>query len=200
MDKEISVFGANGFIGSKFCEMYNDQIYIEPRESNVPKYDDVLYLISTTDNYNVFGDVHLDINTNLNKLMDVLPNVKGTFTFTSSWFVYGQQHLPVKEDTHCNPTGFYSITKKAAEDLLVSYCKTFNIKYRVLRLGNVYGKNDKGVSKKKNALQFLIEEIKNNRDVNLYFGGDFLRDYIYIDDVCRAIKLCMEKGLITRVS
>jgi nucleoside-diphosphate-sugar epimerase len=58
----------------------------------------------------------------------------------------------------------------------------------------VFGPTDKGVSAKKNALQHLINEIKAERDVNLYFNGYFYRDYIYVDDVCRAIKLCIDKS------
>lgn len=199
MKDKISVFGGTGFIGSRFCELYKDDIYIEPRESNVPKYDDVLYLISTTDNYNVLTDVHIDINTNLNKLMDVLPNVKGTFSYVSSWFVYGECHLPAQEEYPCNPKGFYSITKKCAEDLLISFCRTFKINYRIFRLSNIYGPGDKGVSKKKNALQYLVNEIKANRDINLYYGGNFIRDYMHVDDACRAIRLCMEKAKLNDV-
>lgn len=193
-DKKISVFGGTGFIGSKFCELYKDEIYLEPRDSIVPKYDDVLYLISTTDNYNVLTDVHLDINTNLTKLMDILPNVKGRFTFISSWFVYGDGPIPAQEDQPCNPKGFYSITKKCAEDLIISYCKTFCKEFKILRLCNVYGPNDKGRGKKKNALQFLIDEMKSGKDINLYYGGNFIRDYMHVSDVCKAIKLCIEKG------
>jgi nucleoside-diphosphate-sugar epimerase len=199
MNNKISVFGGTGFIGSRFYEIYKDVVYVEPRESNVPKYDDVLYLISTTDNYNVLTDVHLDINTNLNKLMDILPNVKGNISYVSSWFVYGEVPIPAKEWYSCKPKGFYSITKLAAEQLLESYCKTFDIKYRILRLCNVYGPNDKGKGKKKNALQYLIEEMKQGHDINLYHGGNFIRDYMYVDDICRAIKLCIDKGPVNEV-
>ena len=64
--------------------------------------------------------------------------------------------------------------------------------YRIFRLANVYGPDDNGYIKKKNALQYLIGEIKNNNDIKLYYDGNFIRDYIYVNDVCRAIKLCME--------
>lgn len=200
MNDKISVFGGTGFIGSRFYEMYKDVVYIESRDSNIPKYDDVLYLISTTDNYNVFNDVHKDINTNLNKLMDVLPNVKGTFSYVSSWFVYGiSTPLPVSELQPCFPKGFYSITKLAAEQLVESFCETFKVKYRIFRLCNVYGPNDTGKSKKKNALQYLIDEMKRGNEINLYHGGHFYRDYMHVDDVCRAMKLCMEKSSINDI-
>jgi nucleoside-diphosphate-sugar epimerase len=99
--------------------------------------------------------------------------------------------LPAKETSVCNPRGFYSITKKCAEDLLISFCETYKLKYRILRLCNVYGLGDEGTSKKKNALQYLLEEIKNNKSIQLYYDGNFIRDYMNIRDVCKAIYLCI---------
>ena len=62
------------------------------------------------------------------------------------------KNLPVNESQPCDPKGFYSITKKCAEDLLISFCNTFGVKYRIIRLCNVMGKGDKGASSKKNAI------------------------------------------------
>ena len=70
--------------------------------------------------------------------------------------------------------------------MLKSYCRTFDINYRILRLCNVYGDSDKGVSKKKNALQYLISQLQQNKDIDLYNDGMFYRDYMYVDDVCLA--------------
>lgn len=195
----ISVFGSTGFIGSKFCELYSNNTIKINKNDYIPKSSNILYLISTTNNYNVFDDLNLDINTNLNILMNVLKNCKDknniTFNFVSSWFVYGKSEtLPASENTYCNPKGFYSITKRTAEQLLISFCETFDIKYRIFRLANVYGESDKSVSKKKNALQFLIKEIISGHDINLYDAGKHLRDFIYIDDVCKAIKICIDKA------
>lgn len=197
---KISVFGSSGFIGSKFCELYNNQIIKIDRNDYVPKSNNILYFISTVDNYNVHSNLHVDIDTNLTILMNVLNNIPKnsdvTINFISSWFVYGKNYeIPFREDfSKCNPSGFYSITKYCAEQLLISFCETHNIKYRILRLANVLGCEDKKISKKKNALQFLIKEIVNNKDVHLYYGGEVLRDYISVDDVCCALKLCIDKS------
>jgi nucleoside-diphosphate-sugar epimerase len=197
---DISVFGSTGFIGSKFCELYSDSVIRIDRNDYKPKTNNILYFISTVDNYNVHTDLRIDIDTNLNVLMKVLENVSKnsdtTFNFISSWFVYGKNYeMPFREDhSRCNPSGFYSITKHCAEQLLISFCQTYNIKYRIFRLANVIGEGDKKISKKKNALQFLIREIVNNRDVPLYYGGEVLRDYIHVEDVCAALKLCMDKS------
>lgn len=209
-NKGIDVFGGTGFIGSKFCEMYPNDVYIHPRDDVRPIFDNVLYMISTTHNYNVFTDLTMDINTNLLHLMKVLELYKNDpilkessiFNFISSWFVYGKidsDKLPAKESEVCNPKGFYSITKKCAEDLVISFCETYELKYRILRLCNVYGSGDKDVSKQKNALQYLINKIKNHEDIELYHNGYFIRDYMYVRDVCRAIYLCLEKGELNTI-
>jgi nucleoside-diphosphate-sugar epimerase len=202
---KVSVFGGKGFIGSKFCELYPNDVIVMDREDYTPKTPDILYLISTTDNYNALNNLHIDIDTNLTVLMNVLERLpKGqdvTFNFVSSWFVYGKNYeMPFREDhSKCSPTGFYSITKYCAEQLLVSFCQTHNIKYRIFRLANVLGVGDKRISKKKNALQYLVREIVNDRDVPLYYGGEVLRDYIGVDDVAAAMELCMSKSPINQI-
>lgn len=196
---KISVFGV-GFIGKKYCEMFpNDSIAIQSGNLE-PLSDNVLYTRSTTHNYNVFEDVHLDINVNLNRMMDVLPKVDGTFSFLSSWFVYGAgygKYNPAKETDPCNPKGFYSITKKAAEDLTESFCKTFHKNYRILRLCNVIG-GDVGAGKKKNALEYLIGNIVKNEPINIYKGDNY-RNFLHVEDVCAAIKLVTEQGKLNSI-
>ncbi len=193
----LSVFGSSGFIGSRYCEKYPNIIKIE-RNKRLPQSKNILYFISTVDNYAVIdGDLHKDIDTNLKILMDVLINCKNNnivFNFISSWFVYGDCELPASEDTFCNPKGFYSITKRCAEQLLISFCKTFDINFRILRLCSVYGPGDKKISKKKNAIQYMVNEVKHNRDVNLYDDGQPIRDMMHVDDVCDSINLIITKS------
>lgn len=193
----ISVFGGTGFIGSKFCEKYKETSIVIPREEVVPQSREVLYLISTVDNYNVLENPFIDIETNLIHLMKVLENCRYKdihFTFVSSWFVYGETALPARESSPCKPKGFYSITKLAAEQLIESYCKTFNIRYNIVRLGNVIGRGDGKASKKKNALQFLVDELKADRDINLYNNGEFYRDFVHVDDVVDGLKFIIDHG------
>ena len=200
------MFPSTGFIGNRFCELNSTEVIRIPRDDYSPQSNQILYLISTIDNYNIHKDLFLDIDTNLTILMKVLSNIDHNnkelvFNFVSSWFVYGKNNnVPFKEnDLECNPTGFYSITKRCAEQMIISFCETFDIKYRIFRLANVLGEGDNKISKKKNALQFLIKEIVHGNDVELYYGGNVLRDYIYVDDVCNAIKYCMDYGPVNQI-
>lgn len=195
IDSKISVFGSTGFIGSKFCDFYQDKVIKISRNDYEPRSKNVLHLISTTHNHNVFTNPCLDIDTNLTVLLNVLEKCKGkniVFNFVSSALVYGDCELPATESTVCYPKGFYGITKKCAEDLLISYCKTFQIAYRILRLATVYGRANIKEWSKRNALHLIIEKLKKNEPVKLYFYGDFMRDYMHINDAVKAINLVIE--------
>lgn len=199
---KYSVFGGTGFVGGNYCKMFPTSTIRINRTSRMPRTKDILYFISTVDNYNVFDDLTLDVDTNLKILCEVLKNCKeeGTvFNFISSWFVYGDTELPAKETSICGPKGFYSITKRCAEQLLISFCETYKVNYRILRLCNVYGKGDGKISKKKNAIQYMINLLRNNEDVFLYENGSPVRDVMHKDDVCRAINLVVEQGDLNQI-
>ncbi len=201
MTNKISVYGSTGFIGSNFCNMFPDDVIKIPRDQKNPETKNIFYLISTVSNYNIFDNLHLDVDTNLSILLDVLSYCKNqdiVFNYVSTGFVYGPDIINAKEDDLCDPRGFYSITKRTAEQLLISFCETFDVKYRIMRIANVYGQ-DKTVSSKKNVLGFLIELMKENKPITLYDGGTQLRDYMHIADICRALKLVIDKGEINSV-
>lgn len=197
MDK-TSVFGAGGFILGEFCKTYPNEVEIIPRDGVFAPTKDILYGISTIHNYHPKdGNPFIDIETNLLHFMKVLKsNVSEEIVFNliSTWFVYGNTELPVKEESICNPTGFYSITARAREQLLISFAETFNIKYRILRLGNVIGIGDKKISRRKNAVQHIIKEVAQGRDVDYLYKNGAIRDYIDVRDCVNAIKLVLENG------
>lgn len=195
--EKISVFGGTGFVGGAFYHKYSSECVLVDRNQRIPPTDNVLYFISTISNYNVFSDLTLDINTNLLVLMETLQHCKSkglVFNFISSWFVYGKCDLPAGEDSPCDPRGFYSITKLAAEKLLVSFCETFGVNYRILRLSNIYGPGDTKTSKEKNAIQWMVTQLAKHQPVNLYENGEVLRDLLHVDDAARAIHTVLEKG------
>jgi hypothetical protein len=48
---EISVFGGTGFVGSKFCSISTRKCIKIARDKRTPATEEILYFISTTDNY-----------------------------------------------------------------------------------------------------------------------------------------------------
>ena len=95
--------------------------------------------------------------------------------------------LPVLETRRPNPITTYDLHKFFAEQqlLLASSCNIINA--ISLRLANVYGPSpteslakDRGTLSKITRMKF---ELKN---LHIYGNGEYLRDYIYIDDVVNA--------------
>ena len=76
----------------------------------------------------------------------------------------------------------YGLSKVMCENLCKFYREAYDMKIATLRLFNVYGKwNNKGVIKK------IFDCIRNRKKFTLYNGGEEIRDYIHVDDVCKAI-------------
>ena len=198
--EKVSLFG-HGFIGREYTRQFPDTVVVE-RNAKYSPTENILYGVSTIHNYHPKdGDLFIDVETNINHFLEVLEANSGrdiTFNLISSWFVYGETELPAKEDSPCNPTGFYSITARAKEQLLISYAKTFGIKYRILRLGNVIGAGDKKASPRKNAVQWMVKELAQGREVKVYKGGA-IRDFIDVRDCARAIRLVLEKGELNTI-
>ena len=99
----VNLFG-KGFICSYYSSIY--PCVVNHRNDLVPKTNNILYLISTTDNYNVKTNPYIDIETNLTTLIRVLENARQlediVFNFASSWFVYGDVPLNADENSYCN--------------------------------------------------------------------------------------------------
>lgn len=224
----LTVLGGHGFVGSNFVrhmltpvDVILPLIFINDKLDYTVTSPNVINFISTVHNYNVFDDPYVDIHTNLNVLIKTLESWrnyliqndhtdKGCYNFISSWFVYGDQYNPsedsfeipvggVPEWARCEPKGFYSITKHCAEQLLISYCKTYNLNYRILRLGNVVGPGDPKVSERKNTLQYLINKLKVNEPVTIYNNGEFYRDYIHVSDCVKAIEMVINNGHLKEI-
>lgn len=195
----ITVYGA-GYVGGRYCQMYEDTLIMH-REQRKPATKEILYFISTVDNSNIHTDITLDVETNLKVLCETLDYCREDtiINFISSWFVYGECKLPAREDYLCNPRGFYSITKKCAEDLVIDFCRTYNTNYRILRLCNVVGGHDKKASPKKNAIAHMINLLKSGEDVILYNNGNIYRDIMHVDDVCRAINTVIKIGELNSI-
>lgn len=189
--EKLTVFGGRGFLGSEYIRQHYDAaianiVSVNARDDYEVHSKDVLYFISTIHNFHVYSNPFLDIDTNLTTLVKVLENWRlrtdaseGVFNFVSSWFV------------NSGVKGFYTSTKRCAEELLESYCKAFGLRYRIIRLCNVLGKGDTKVSSKKNALQYVIQRLATDQDVTI---RPVLREYLHVSDCARALDLIVTKG------
>lgn len=193
--------GGNGYIGTVYQQRH--QCVVNQRDDITPTGAKILYLISTTHNHHPPGNPYIDIDTNLMTLMRVLENARRLpnveFNFVSSWFVYGHTDLMLAEDAVCNPQGFYSITKRTAEQLLIEYCGMHGMSWRIMRLCNVIGGHDHTSTANKNVLQQICQRLQQDQTIELANGGEFYRDYLHVQDVCDAMHWIMQHGDVNTI-
>jgi len=80
-----------------------------------------------------------------------------------------------------NKGGVYSITKRAAEDIIYYYYKNFHIKYTILRYGTIYGPSPG----QGNSLLGYIKDAVADKQINYLGDGSELREYIHIEDAAK---------------
>jgi len=85
-----------------------------------------------------------------------------------------------------SPTNTYSMTKYIGEQIARKY------QGNVLRLSNVYG-GAGYLAMKTSAVANFVNAKLNNRPVIVHGDGSQTRDFIHVDEVCRAIELCLGK-------
>ena len=88
------------------------------------------------------------------------------------------------------PNSPYAASKAAAEHLVRAAHHTFGLDTVVTRCGNNYGPRQFP----EKFLPLMIANAVNNQQIPLYGDGQNVRDWIYVDDHCRAILLALENG------
>jgi UDP-glucose 4-epimerase len=96
------------------------------------------------------------------------------------------RYLPVKETHPPNCLSPYAITKQSMEYYMV----LSGIEYTILRFSNVYGpgQNKKGEA---GVISIFIDAMLAGEDVKIYGDGEQIRDFIYVEDVVKAIYSAM---------
>jgi GDP-L-fucose synthase len=92
----------------------------------------------------------------------------------------------------------YAIAKIAGLKMIEAFNKQYNHNYISVMPTNIYGINDNFHTKNSHVIPALIEKIyngfkKNKKFIKLWGTGKALRDFLYVDDVARAIL-----GLLTK--
>src|SRR3990172_6750599 len=111
----------------------------------------------------------------------------GKIIFSSSATVYGvPKRLPLKED---DPLGMqanpYGATKVSVETFLGVYHQLYGMDCVSLRYFNPYGPNEL-CDPETHAVPNIVRAAPERRPIPLYWKGEQVRDYIYVEDLARA--------------
>lgn len=122
------------------------------------------------------------------------------FIHISTDEVYGESMLS-KDATKKNeesilcPTNPYAASKAAAELIAQSYYHSFHMPIIITRGNNVYGPNQYP----EKLIPLFITQLLSGKPVTIQGDGSNVRAFLHVTDVCSALSLVMEKGVIGEI-
>jgi UDP-glucose 4-epimerase len=97
-----------------------------------------------------------------------------------------------KETDGVNPRLFYSLSKKMAEEICLSFRQNYDLNVVILRFFNVFGPRQDIHRKSPPVINYIVREMMNNQSPVLHSDGLQSRDYIFVDDVVSVIEKVIE--------
>lgn len=117
------------------------------------------------------------------------------FVHVSTDEVYGELDFDpttfFTEETPLQPNSPYSASKAASDFLVRSYHETFGLPINITRCSNNYGP----YHFPEKLIPLTISRIYNNQNVPVYGNGQNIRDWLHVEDHCKAIDLVLHEGL-----
>ena len=165
--------------------------------------------------YNIDTIVHFAAESHVDRsIMDPAPfiktNVEGTyilleaalknkikrFHHISTDEVFGALPLNSKEKfnekTAYNPRSPYSASKAASDHLVRAYYVTYGLPITISNCSNNYGP----YQFPEKLIPLAITNIIEGKKVPIYGDGLYVRDWLYVEDHCKALDLILHKGKV----
>ncbi|MCL4457696.1 MAG: GDP-mannose 4,6-dehydratase [Nitrospirae bacterium] len=152
--------------------------------------DIVIHLAANTGVAPSVDDPRADMETNIIGTFNMLESAKQNgitkFIFASSGAPLGEVDPPIHEGKVPKPVSPYGASKLAGEGYCCAYFRTFGLKTVSLRFGNVYGPRSKH---KSSVVAKFFKSALKGEPLEIYGDGNQTRDFIFIDDLVRAVLL-----------
>jgi len=142
-------------------------------------------------------DPLFDAQTNILGSLNLLQccvnqQVKGIVFASSGGTIYGEpEHFPISENYPFRPQSPYGISKVTIEYYLDFYQKNYQLPYVALRYGNVYGPRQDPYGEA-GVIAIFIEKMLKGEIPTINGDGEYIRDYIYVEDVAQANLLALK--------
>jgi dTDP-glucose 4,6-dehydratase len=136
------------------------------------------------------------IHTNLNGTFTLLEaarrNRVARFVHVSTDEVYGSIEPPQEADESypVHASSPYSASKAGSDLLALSYFTTYKLNISVTRASNNYGP----YQFPEKLIPLMISNALDDKPLPVYGDGQQVRDWLYVEDHCRAIRAVVEKG------
>lgn len=204
----IGVTGSSGFLGSHLIKalrrLTDAEVTVLQRNSS-KNFPPISQLKSFVQNLNLIYHVagvnrgtdeeilkgNVETTFNLIEAIKRIKTLPPRVVFTSSSQVYkplAQPRKVINESHKVEPATLFGVTKKTAEDLI----RLSGFEYIILRISNVYGP---GCYPEYNSvIATLCHRATNGESIEIHGDGRQERDFIYVEDVVKAMVLSGTKG------
>ena len=173
---------------------------IKPQDLGTLHYDCIINFAAETHVDNSIKDGKTFIRSNVEGVFNLLEvsrelNIK-KFIQISTDEVYGDiLKGESKETDKLNPSSYYSATKASADMLVKSAYRTYGLPYIITRTCNNYGPNQH----EEKYIPKLTKCIKEGKEIPVYTPGTQVREWIHVDDNCKAIYNLMISNKVNEV-
>lgn len=125
-----------------------------------------------------------------------LRNKVQKFHHVSTDEVFGALELNSKEkfndNTPYNPHSPYSASKASSDHLVRAYYDTYALPVTISNCSNNFGP----LQFPEKLIPLTITNLMDDKKVPVYGDGLYVRDWLYVEDHCRAIDLILQKGKV----
>ncbi len=99
------------------------------------------------------------------------------------------------EETPLHTSSPYSASKASADLLVMAYHRTYGLPTTISRCSNNYGP----YHFPEKLIPLMIANALNDKPLPVYGKGENVRDWLYVEDHCRAIDMIIHKGRVGEV-
>jgi dTDP-glucose 4,6-dehydratase len=140
------------------------------------------------------------IDTNIKGTYNILQSAKrndvSKIFVVSTSEVYGTaQQVPIKENHPMNAQSPYAATKIGADQLALSFYRSYKLPVAILRPFNTYGPRQSARA----VIPSIISQLLNNNKFLKIGNLSATRDFTYVDDTVEAFTLALKKNLFGEV-
>jgi dTDP-glucose 4,6-dehydratase len=158
--------------------------------------------------FNLAAETHVDrsidgpeqfIKSNILGVFNILESIRNynrkiKLIHISTDEVYGdiKKNYRSKENDRYNPSSPYSASKAGGDLLIKSYIRTYKIPAIITNCCNNFGPNQYP----EKLIPTIIYNILNKKPIPIYGKGTNVREWIYVEDHCKALITVAKKGVI----
>lgn len=99
------------------------------------------------------------------------------------------------ETTPLNPHSPYSSSKASADLMVKAYFDTYKMPMNITRCSNNYGP----YQFPEKLIPLIINNCLNHKSLPIYGDGLNIRDWLYVEDHCKAIDMVINKGILGEI-